>query len=765
MPRGTPTTELALRLIEENKGTKSPVLDLGDCGLTQFPPELAELSWLETLVLAPVWEEPTSRLGSWREQSRNTGRMNVFGGKQAPLAPLPLKKLFLDGTHLTDLAPLSVLGELETLSLGHNPVEDLSPLGNLTRLRELRLSSTNVADLSPLTRLTDLRVLFATNTNVVDLSPLTNLGELEVLHITGTQVEDLAPLHGTTSLQLLHANSCRVADLTPLANLTHLRRLLLEDTAVADLSPLLHLIRSGCPVQWSDESFPKPGIYVGNCPLADPPVEIVQQGNAAILNYFDERKGGVDHLYEAKMLILGKGGAGKTSLLRRLYYPDLPLPEPQETTKGIDIHRQDFLLANGKQFRLNVWDFGGQEIYQATHQFFLTKRSIYALVDDTKDDSKSVSDEGFKYWLDLVEVFGGGSPVLIFQNEKGGRSKPIGLEGIQARYPNVKRRYAGNLENPNSADAMREGVVRFASSLEHIGEEMPAKWLQVRADIEARASETPYIFQEEYFRIYSRHLDPDRAKALFLSRYLHDLGVFLHFQDDPLLARTIVLQNQWATQAVFKMLDDETVKGYGGRFDESDCKRIWSTSAYADMHPELLALMKNFELCYELRDSRPAAWVAPQLFSPNRPPRFLNWAKSSDLVLRYKYTFLPKGILSRLTVRLHRFLSGADNAWRTGAHFEREATEVLVELLPEGSEIELRARGPEAKELLSVVSSDLDALNDAFEGLKDRVDKLIPCICPTCATGPKPHFFEQKDLLRRREKVNVPRSARTATMP
>ena len=77
------------------------------------------------------------------------------------------------------------------------------------------------------------------------------------------------------------------------------------------------------------------------------------------------------------MLILGEGGAGKTSLLRRLYQPDQPLPTEQETTKGISIYRHEFPLKNGRRFRLNVWDFGGQEIYHATHQFFLTRRSLY----------------------------------------------------------------------------------------------------------------------------------------------------------------------------------------------------------------------------------------------------------------------------------------------------------------------------------------------------------------------------------------------------
>jgi hypothetical protein len=65
------------------------------------------------------------------------------------------------------------------------------------------------------------------------------------------------------------------------------------------------------------------GIFVADCPLTVPPPEIVSQGNEAILNYFAERDAGeVDHLYEAKLLILGEGGAGKTSLVRRLYQPD-----------------------------------------------------------------------------------------------------------------------------------------------------------------------------------------------------------------------------------------------------------------------------------------------------------------------------------------------------------------------------------------------------------------------------------------------------------
>ncbi len=49
-----------------------------------------------------------------------------------------------------------------------------------------------------------------------------------------------------------------------------------------------------------------------------------------------------------------------------------------------------------RDFRVNIWDFGGQEVYHSTHQFFLTHRSLYLLVaDDRKEDTD------FNYWLTL----------------------------------------------------------------------------------------------------------------------------------------------------------------------------------------------------------------------------------------------------------------------------------------------------------------------------------------------------------------------------
>ncbi|MGR9045841.1 MAG: hypothetical protein ACU83N_11125 [Gammaproteobacteria bacterium] len=304
-------SDLALKLIEENKKTRSTFLDLGNCGLTGIPQELAELEWLEELTFASDWSDFDGK--EWKEyKTQNTGHRNKIDSLCSAIPVfsrlVKLKKLWLNGE----------FGK-------HFDFDDLSPLAGLTGLRQLDVSDTRVSDLSPLAGLTGLQQLVVSYTPVSDLSPLSRL----------------------TGLQLL----------------------VVSDTLINDLFPILNLIANGIPVSLSDEWWKGEGVYLKDCPLTNPPAEIVEQGNAAILNYFREKEAqGVDRLYEDKLLIIGEGGAGKISLLRRLYRPEEPLPEENESTQGIEIYRQDFTLKNGRIFRLNVWDFGGQEIYHATHQ-------------------------------------------------------------------------------------------------------------------------------------------------------------------------------------------------------------------------------------------------------------------------------------------------------------------------------------------------------------------------------------------------------------
>lgn len=710
------TNELVESLLAENKRNRRRTLDLGNCSLRNIPDEVFAHTWLEELSFASCWWDIEDRSCARTVcQSLNPEEPNIIKDVPPDISKLVnLRKLWLNGTEEFTSRLVSI-----------------EAIGNLENLHVLGISNSKVRNLAPLSKLKQLCFLDVGGCrSIKDITPLDGLHELKFLTICETGVKDPSPLAYLRSLEFLDA--CY--------------------SSIRNLKPILPMLQRGMDVyDSSPDEYVTQGIFVAGCEILIPPPEIVAGGAQSVRMYFDDAESqGVDHLYEAKMLIVGEGGAGKTSLLRRLFRPNDPMPEESETTKGISIYRHQFKLGNGRNYRLNVWDFGGQEIYHATHQFFLTRRSLYILVDDTRRDSKTVYDEGFKYWLEVVDALSGHSPILIFQNEKGGRSKAIDESGIRAAFTNVMDFFRGDLIDAKSTKGLRAAIEYQVQRLPHVGEELPAKWLLIRADVEREAKFLPYISEERYMEIYSNHLEPDRAKALQLSRYLHDLGVYLHFQEDRLLRRTIILHNQWGTEAVFLVVDDNVVKSKFGRFTEIDLLRIWSGNAYKDMHPELLALMQKFELCYRLPDSQPEEWLIPQLLPPSRPEALNNWSRTDDIVLRYRYEFMPKGIISRLMVRQHRFVKHSELGWASGALFERGDSQVLASLPAKGNEIVLHARGVDRKELLAIITSDLDALNSTFHGVADRVRKLVPCICERCRSSMEPEYFDLRKLQQRR---------------
>ncbi len=480
--------------------------------------------------------------------------------------------------------------------------------------------------------------------------------------------------------------------------------------------------------------------------LSNPPVEIVKQGNAALLNYFRERQKGAEKIKEAKLLILGEGGAGKTTLARKILKGfSAPMPTPKESTHGIEIHDHIFACQDGKDFTMHVWDFGGQEIYHATHQFFLTKRSLYVLVADVRKE-----DTNFDYWLQVVELLSDNSPVIIVQNRHGGRSKDIDESGLRGRFNNLKAVVSLDLSTDSDAfDRLLRKIKTEIQELPHVDEAWPTSWANVRRELETRKqSGTPDISVEEFFSICEKQ-DLDDEGALRLSQFLHDFGVFLHFQDDVLLKRTVFLNNDWVTKGVYAVLDDPKVIEAKGYFSLEDAKNIWKTPAYRRRSDELLQLMNKFELCFRLPDdeSREERYLTPHLLSAQTPD--LQWDERGNLELRYHYDFMPKGLLSRLIVRLHRYLPNPEKeAWRTGAVFYRQSAQARLVETYGTRNLFLRAKGSEAKALVTLISDEIDHLNKSYHQL--RVQKLVPCNCAFCRKLEEPNFYEYNDLMRRK---------------
>jgi internalin A len=473
-------------------------------------------------------------------------------------------------------------------------------------------------------------------------------------------------------------------------------------------------------------------ISIGGNPIIDPPMEIYNRGLEALSNYFKEQEEGTEKLYEAKLLIVGEAGAGKTTLMNKLINADYELKHDQPSTQGIEICSYSFDTDENNRFRINIWDFGGQEIYHTTHQFFLTKRSLYILVSDNRAE-----DTDFNYWLQNVELLSSGSPLIIVQNEKHNRKKDINESGMRDRFRNLIKVVSFNIANDRKLlrNIIRE-LRHQIQTLPHVGTHLPKIWVDIRRILEKTAIEKPYISEEQYLSICSTFGMLEKDRALFLSNFLHDLGVFLHFSNNSVLKRWIILRPDWGTQAVYKILDNDRVISNNGYFSKDDLNFIWSDDEYSNMHEELIALMKMFELCYEVENTN--IYIAAQLL-PREKPRY-NWQENNNLIVNYDYEFMPKGIITRFIVRVHHLILNDKIVWREGVVIEKDNTRAeIIETYGKRS-IRIRLQGTYKRELLAIIFEYFDKIHFNYDKL--RVKKLIPCNCEFCKNNQEPHFFE-----------------------
>ncbi len=470
-------------------------------------------------------------------------------------------------------------------------------------------------------------------------------------------------------------------------------------------------------------------------PLERPPLEVAVKGIAAIREYFRQVEvQGTEQLFEAKLIIVGEPGAGKTSLAHKIIEPHFQLREDEASTEGMNVTTWNFPLGKGKSFRVNIWDFGGQEIYHATHQFFLTKRSLYIVLADAREQKTD-----FYYWLNVVELLSDNSPLLVILNEKQDRRWEISERQLRGQFTNLKKILTTNLKDNRGLDQILEEIKYQMTRLAHVGAALPKTWVKVREALESDPRN--YMDFQEYLAICQQHGFTELQDKLQLSGYLHDLGVCLHFQDDLILKNTVILKPEWGTAAVYKVLDNPRVMENLGRFNQSDLADIWSGPEYVNRQAELLQLMIRFKLCYEIRGA-PGSYIAPQLLTKNQPD--YDWDETGNLFLRYTYDFMPKGILTRFIVEMHRLIADQNLVWRTGVVLEKDGAK--AEVMEHYGRTTIRVAGRRPQDLRTIIMDRLDEIHDSYPRLKDRYQKLVPCICSQCLKAQEPGFHPFEKL-------------------
>jgi len=446
-----------------------------------------------------------------------------------------------------------------------------------------------------------------------------------------------------------------------------------------------------------------------------------------------EKQGG-EKLYEAKIIVVGPGEAGKTTFIKKLVNPDHPVPDvDSQPTHGVDIYQHRFQKnINGKDttIKANIWDFGGQQIFHDTHQFFLTPNALYVLVIDTRKDETPLG-----WWLHTISLFGKKSPIILIINQKSGFNYSVDETLLKKNFKQLQKIISVNFSDNTGIKGLEEAVQENLMQLELMGKELPKGWMTIRKKLQKE--EEDYLSVGDFRKLCKKENIVSNEQLFPMCQQFHQLGVFLHYQEFPELEDLIIINPEWATKAAYDLITSKILEEQQGRFSFQDARDIWEATYPREKHLEIISLLKKFSLCYQIKGNHD--YIIPQRLPSNAPS--YNLPKDRPLKYQYYYPFMPKGVLSRFIVAVHTMVK-EDFLWANGILLDKDDTIAEIKEDYFKSTISINVYGRKAKELLFLVREELFAIHNSYPDL--AYQERLPCICSRCSRSGDFHFFPKE---------------------
>lgn len=662
-------------------------------------------------------------------------------GKAAHIKSLRLRK-----NRLTELpASMSQLTQLRILDLSNNRLRELPHwLFNFRELMYFDVSDLECVSIpEEIGRLSNLKTLGIIGCKNLRSLPdaLGNLTSLTSLSAFFNALEELpSSIDRLKSLETLDVSNNKLRSIPrAILSLKNLRRLDLEGNQLTRLPAWLRSLNNleelylqenellGLPSEILGPSW----IDTDKLKRPSPP--------KVILDYYFRSRRGNRPLNEAKLILVGRGSVGKTSIIKRLISDTFNAREKE--TPGIEIKPWSIKTADGSRVRLHVWDFGGQEILHATHQFFLTERTLYLLVLSGREGHQM---EDAEYWLQLIRSFGGNSRVIIVLNKCAQHPFDVNRGLLHEKYPTVTCFHSTDCKKRTGLASLKKAIAREVGAMEHRKKTFPSEWFAIKESLAAMTAS--FVSWEEYQRICMQFGERDPSAQKILAGHLHDLGIALNYSGDPRLHDTRVLKPRWVTEGIYAVLRSRSLIEKQGVLEPVDLCASLSPADYPrEKHDFLIRLMEKFQLCFRL-PSKHERYLVPEMLGESQPD-LKGILDGPSLRFRYQYEVLPEGLLPRFIVQTHSLSElHPQLRWRSGVVLEYDDCLAVVRADFRDRRVDIHITGPEARRrgLLAVIRSEFDEQHRDLKGLK--MDERVPVPHhPNITVG-------YQDLLKREER-------------
>ena len=397
--------------------------------------------------------------------------------------------------------------------------------------------------------------------------------------------------------------------------------------------------------------------------------------------------------------------------------------------------------------------FRRQEIYHATHQFFLTDRSLFLLLWNARLGWEQGK---LEYWLDIIKSRAPESPVLLVATHADASQRPVDLplDDLRLEYPQVIGNLIIDNETRSGIDGLRAKLARQAACLPLMGAEWPADWLKAAEAVKGAPSK--HITPDQMSRLMTGAGVADVVQQRYIAVAMHALGDILYYSDDPELEQTVVLHPEWVNEYISLVLDSKPVDEARGLLTQTEMTSLWS-SLDRGMRDHFLGMMDKYEISFRVDGGATGVVSLVVERLPWNPPPFEGrWAGlaevpgTQEIRVRYQLNTMPPGIPTWFIARSHRFTTSTH--WRTGALLAHPdgAHKALLRAHPRRNMVELTVRGPNPAAFFSILDDGFNQTLLRYPGLE--INRLVPCPCGQGCT----EQFDYGDL-QRRLTMNPPR--------
>ncbi|OQP58274.1 hypothetical protein A3860_08115 [Niastella vici] len=629
-----------------------------------------------------------------------------------------LKSLDISGNEIKEKGAeyISHLLDLNTLDLHNNKIGDKGTeyLSHLRNLTFLNLGNNVIGNYGAeyISKLTSLNSLSLSDNAIEDqgaewiscLNSLTSLA-LSRNFISDKGAECISRLPLLSRLYLSNNNITKI----PLFISRHLKLLQLSKNQIETLT-LEFIKNTSLSIEVKTMGPLSQKVFLYGNPIKNVPREVLESGRDSILEYLE---GKLRPLNECKLIFVGDGAVGKTSLMKRLVNDHFN--EQEGTTHGINkIAWKEIKNELGARVKVNCWDFGGQHIQHSLHQFFFTERVVYVLVLNPRNDEKA------GYWLDQIDKLGPNSQILIVYNWK---DKEDTQADFLRNFRELKKTYKYLPEPIVLSCRTGEGMNDFKTALKNVvlaneglKTKYPEPWFNIKEKLETRIPiEKHYVKYDQYeaWCAEEDYNDPEQQRNLL--RILDSVGSIVFF-DKPVLNELQVLNPEWISTGAYAILTADITRQKKGHLKWEDLRAIFASEKeiFSDKNirikydePQfkfILQLMLDYWLCQE-NPLVKHEYLIPVAFG-EKPDKVYDIDGGRHYRLKFSSPFEM--------LIIHRFIAKnilnivSDDYWNSGIYFKHasSSTFAMVDTNQYSQVIDCWIKGENIRGMWEVIRND-----------------------------------------------------------